>query len=246
MRWGLVALVIAAGCGRIGFGAIDPANGDAGADADVDAASAFAIPVQIQHTSNDSVASVNTLSVSFVTPIAAGDLVLVGIGGYYAATQITDDSPGGSNRYASAGVTESDQNSNVSQIWYANNTRPGATTVTVVLAGSDNVVLWILEYSGIDPVQPLAGGAVAESDSAESIAYGGATPVTRPNSIMFAVASGAGLALASGTGFFDLSGANGGDAAVASFDRGVYFATWNSSPPGEWASSTAAFSPAPL
>jgi hypothetical protein len=77
-----------------------------------------------------------------VNGTGSGNLLVVGVtnvGG--TVTGITDNASGGPNTYASANVLASDSNSGTTTIWYAKNSRSGATDVTLAGTNLTSVVI---------------------------------------------------------------------------------------------------------
>ena len=114
---------------------------------------------------------------------SSGNLLVVGWastggGGATTIASITDNA---GNSYLEAGAARAvDSNMNdMGDIWYAKNSVPGATVITILpnpSGASGTAVIW--EFSGLDPNAPLSQTAVLNSQPATTTPSG--APVARP------------------------------------------------------------------
>lgn len=109
---------------------------------------------------------VNSMTVSFASAVTAGNLVVVKIGSFYAATGVTDS---GGNAYAQ-GIAVS---SPCAAIWYSRVTTGGVLTVTVSTSNT----------SGFYPtaeIQEWAGGGAVTADGTASATGNSTAPDPGP------------------------------------------------------------------
>jgi hypothetical protein len=132
------------------------------------------VPVSFAQTvAKASPGAANSLSLSFPANTVAGDLMLVGFDydtGGAVPSSITDSQ---GNVFTQVGNQLTSSGGNRSVVYYAKNIKGGADTVTVKLtANSAWIEVYISEYSGADPTNPI---------DAQAGATGGAGPVSSGN-----------------------------------------------------------------
>ncbi|HEU4331334.1 MAG TPA: PQQ-dependent sugar dehydrogenase [Lapillicoccus sp.] len=146
----------------------------------------------------------NQSSVNIVYPSAqtAGNTNILAIGWNNTTSTVTSvvDSAGNTYRLA---VPKASANGVSQAIWYASNIKaagPGANTVTVTFSASTPYVdVRVLEYSGLDPVNPFDVGASASGDSAS--ANSGTVTTTAANELIVGAGITGGVFSAAGTSF---------------------------------------------
>ena len=130
-------------------------------------------------------------------------------------------------------------------IWYAKNSFPGATSVTITPSASvsnGGAVIW--EFSGIDPGSPFDRASALSSQASSSIASGASVSTSAPSELVISMAGVAGnvTSLVAGNTFANDSTLKGdGWGHLLTSSAGTYTAQWNQSPSGTYASSTASF-----
>ena len=130
------------------------------------------------------VKSGSSASVTFPKPNTAGNLIVVYVVWDNGGAVSLSDSRG--NVYASAvGPSQYSGDPTSAQIFYARNIAGGANTVTATFATaiSTRAVVSLFEYSGLDPVAPLAA-AVATSGSS-LVMDSGLLTTTNGNTLLF-------------------------------------------------------------
>ena len=128
----------------------------------------------VQAAASTTSGSKKTLSLSFPANTVAGDIILVG---FDFATGLTPssitDSQG--NTFTAIGSQLSSPGGVGSVVYYAKNIKGGADAVTVTLSASSTFIeLYLTEYAGMDPTNPIDAEAGA-SGSAGSVSSGNAT-----------------------------------------------------------------------
>jgi hypothetical protein len=130
-----------------------------------------AAPVLVQSAPGSSLTGNSSGTVSFSAPSVAGDTIVLFVRfGGTTISGVTDNHPGGSNTYTSVlGPTQwgvaPNSTDRSAQVFVASNIAGGSTlTITVNLAGNSTHDIYIaaLEYSGVDPTNPInvtAGGS---------------------------------------------------------------------------------------
>ncbi|HUJ57577.1 MAG TPA: hypothetical protein VLX92_03780 [Kofleriaceae bacterium] len=235
----LVALAFA-GCGRIGF---DPTGGTSDASAGGDAGRDVPSLVGVATTTTNG----DTLAV----PLAGGggELLVAAVAIYDpigSVVGVSDDL--GANTFVSAGAREVVPGTSSTEIWYAADSQPGATTVTVQLSAAVGGGLWLSQYTGVAPTAPRDQVAIATGVEAPTVA---APPVvtTSANELVVSVvviASGAADDIAAGNPFIAMPAVNGDDAAYGVEPvPGSYGAVWDADGSGATCASTASFTAAP-
>ena len=180
----------------------------------------------------------------------AGDLIVVGWeigGGVSTSTVISAVTDNAGNRYVEAGAARAIDTAagSVTDIWYAQNSLSGATSITITPNASisnGGAVIW--EFSGMNTTAPLDQAAVLNSQAASSTPSGAAVSTTGVNEVVISLAAVAGdiTGVAPGNSFTNDSALKGnGWAHLISTSAGAYAAQWNESPSGTYASSTASF-----
>jgi chitodextrinase len=118
-----------------------------------------------QVAANSAPGSASTLSLSFLKNTVAGDLILVAFDFATSATPSSvTDSQG--NVFTEVGAQLTSPSGVLSRVYYAKNIKGGADTVTVNLtANSGWIELYLTEYSGVDPTNPIDGQAGASGNA---------------------------------------------------------------------------------
>ena len=179
----------------------------------------------------------------------SGHLIAVALifNGNTSVASLSDNATGGSNTYVSAGA-RSTTSAWSTEIWYAVNSKPGATVVTPSLAGSApqiQMALW--EVSGLSASTPDATNTSSGSLTLNNTPGPAVTTKQAGDfivSIMLANTSNL-SAITSGNAFTDDFGTDGNGWAhltSTSAAAGTYQASWfTASPSGQYCASTAAF-----
>ncbi|HEX5229532.1 MAG TPA: hypothetical protein VFW44_17595 [Bryobacteraceae bacterium] len=133
----------------------------------------------------------------------------------------------------------------MSDIWYAPNTLPGATIVTVTPSpsgASGTAVVW--EISGVEPFAPLDQSSALNTQTATATPIGAAVTTTTPAEVIISVANiqGSISGIASGNAFSNDTTASGeGWAHYSATSPGTYAPKWTASASGTYCSSTISF-----
>jgi hypothetical protein len=165
-------------------------------------------------------------------------------GGGTTIASVTDNA---GNVYSEAGSARSTDTAanTMADIWYSENSVPGATVVTITPSPSGTsgtAVIW--EFSGVEPFSPLDQTAVLDSQAATTTPLGASVATTSPAEVIVSVAnvSGTVTGMNSGNAFTSDSTAGGdGFAHLIATSAGSYAAQWKSSTSGTFCSSTVSF-----
>lgn len=166
-----------------------------------------------------------------------------GGGGATIAT-VTDNQ---GNIYAEAsGARATDASANtMADIWYAENSVAGATSVTITPSPSGTsgtAVIW--EFSGVEPFSALDQTTVLNSQAATTTPLGAAVVTNSPAEVIVSVAnvSGTVTGMKSGNAFTSDSTVGGdGWAHFIATSSGAYTPQWKMSTSGTFCSSTVSF-----
>jgi hypothetical protein len=186
----------------------------------------------------------STLSTT-LAPVHDGSFLAI-LATYYppvpTITDITDNSPSGSNTYESAGLRSVAPSCQASEIWYARDTKPGATSVTVSLGTGANLAVWALEVSGMAASGGLDIGQATNGGPTTTITAPAITPSGSPALIVSAVGScGTIGSLAGGSSFIALPILAYNDSAYfIATAHGAYGPVFENTDSG-WNASVAAF-----
>ena len=179
-----------------------------------------------------------------------GHLIAVGwksIGGTGTGTVIGSMTDNAGNSYSEAGAAISTDSTHdaILDIWYANNSIAGATSLTItpnptgIVGGA---VIW--EFSGVATISPLDSTAVLNNQVATLTPLGaGGTTAASYEVILSAVNSQNAISgINSGNAFTNDSTVDGaGWAHLLTTSMGSYQAQWAQGSPGTYSSSTVAF-----
>ncbi len=178
----------------------------------------------------------------------SGHLLVVGWAshGNEVTTTISGITDNAGNTYSECpGSRAEDTNVNdMGDVWYAANSLPGATVVTITPTPSGatgTAVIW--EYSGIENSSPLDQTAVLSSQPATTTPAGAPVTTAASNELVVSIAwvQGGVSGIVSGNPFVDDSAAVGdGWAHYITSSVGTYNAQWNSSL-GTYGASTVSF-----
>jgi hypothetical protein len=185
----------------------------------------------------------------------SGNLLVVGweIGaGSDTSTTITGITDDAGNKYAEAGAARAVDTGlgTVVDMWYAKNIAAGTTAIAVTPSTNVTdaaVVVW--EFSGVDPNSPLDQTAVLNNQTGTGTLSSAPVMVTSANDVVISTAAVGGkiTSITSGSGFATDSSVKGdGWAHTIAAGPGAYFAKWNQSPAGSYASCTVSFKAAAL
>src|SRR5262249_25957536 len=123
----------------------------------------------------------------------SGNLIVVGFqmaGGSNTATTVSSVSDNAGNTYSEVpGARAIDTGAQtVIDLWYAKNSFPGATSVTITPSGGvkSGAVIW--EFSGVDRTAPLDQSAVLNSQAATTAVSGAPVTVTSPVKVIISIA----------------------------------------------------------
>src|SRR5580698_4093851 len=178
----------------------------------------------------------------------SGNLLVVGWAstGGAGATTIASITDNAGNSYLEAGAARAvDSNMNdMGDVWYAKNSVPGATVITVTpnpSGASGTAVIW--EFSGLDTNAPLAQTAVLNSQPATTTPSGAPVTTATSNQLVVSIGwvQGNVAGILSGNLFANDSTATGdGWAHYVASSPGTYSAQWNSDL-GTYGASTVSF-----
>jgi hypothetical protein len=218
-------------------------DGDARADA-ADGVSSVITVVQTQSNASD---GGTALSVT-VSPIQAADFVAVLVTYSFGdaisenVVGVSDDGPAGSNKYVSANLQSVVAPCQASEIWYARNTTPGATTVNVTVSAYSAIQLWVIEASGLRATGGVDQGTTGSGGATTSIQTPAVAPTGYPALIVSAAGSCGAISGVDNTSpFTGLPAQDGNDAAyyvaTTAGSYGPIYGSTNDS----WNASVAAF-----
>jgi hypothetical protein len=179
------------------------------------------------------------MSLSFPANTLGGDLILVALAYDISATASVSDSQG--NIFTPVGNQLSAPGGQFSQLYYATNIKGGADTVTVTLsANSGYLDVYLSEYSGINPTNPIDAQASA-SGSAGTVSSGNAA-TTVAGDVIYGYCLGSPFCTV-GSGFAARSTFDGNlSEDLLAGNAGSYAATGSAT--GGWAMQMVALKPA--
>ncbi|HXJ96057.1 MAG TPA: choice-of-anchor D domain-containing protein [Terriglobia bacterium] len=177
----------------------------------------------------------------------AGDLLVVGWTGSSGPSTLKSISDNVSNGYAEAkGTKAGNWHAGVSvDIWYAANSKAGATSLTVTPTPSGAqgaAVIW--EFSGVSTTSPLAQAGALINQPVTKTPVGPSVTTTSAGEVIISIAAGSKsiTGIYSGNPFTEDSLVHSdGWAHLIASSPGGYDAQWNESPSGAYCASAAAF-----
>jgi hypothetical protein len=189
-------------------------------------------------------------TVCIIPSTGIGNLIVVGWqmgAGADTTTTISGVADNIGNIYTEAGSARSiDTNSgSMVDVWYSKNSTPGATSITITPSAtvtSGAVVIW--EFSGIDTAVPLDATSTLNSQPSTTTPSGAAVIISSPAEVIvsLAIVANSVTGIFSGNGFTNDSQLNAqGWAHLITSSPGAFFAQWNQSSAGTYASSTVSF-----
>jgi hypothetical protein len=229
-----------------GDGSGDASTPDA-ADGIIDAADGISSVITVVQAQSNLGDGGTALSIN-VAPIQAGDFVAVLItysfGDALSETVVgvSDDGPAGSNTYVSANLQSVIAPCQGSEIWYARNTMPGATSVKVTVSATAGIQLWVVEASGLSATGGVDRGTTGSGGATTSIQTPAVTPTGVPALIVSAAGScGSISGVDKSSPFTGLPAQDGNDAAYyVATTAGSYGPVYGSTNDA-WNASVAAF-----
>ena len=159
-------------------------------------------------------------------------------------TSVSDNASGGSNAWIRTGAIASDATAGAVDIWYAKNSRPGATQLTVG-PGNPNVVFW--EFSGIDANSPVEATSVLNNQGPSANPAGPSITTALPEELIVSAVNvqNSITHIHAGNAFTnDSLQGNDGWAHLVATSTGTFNAQWDQSS-GTYASNAVSFKPAP-
>jgi hypothetical protein len=180
--------------------------------------------------------------------IQAGDLIVVGVVTINTAV-VTGVSDGAGNTYVSTGARPT-AGSVTSEIWFAQDSKPATTSVTVELNVASGASVWLLEVSGMNTSAPLDAAATNTAVLVDLTVMGPPLTTTVPNELVFdagALFNANLTGLAAADGFDALAIDQGNNAAyLIAPTPGTYAPTWSTDGfSGTACIIAASFKPAP-
>lgn len=220
----------------------------------ITATNIFSSPVRLQHPVSQTLGSV-----TMTQPTGSGNLVLVRalMSKGAAIATITDNATGGSNTYAQAPgvyVNATDGIGGALDIWYAKNSRSGATTLTITYSGSPAAALtYVDEWADLDPSNPFLIAKSFWAQTAGTVIGSASAQVTIgvANAVLFGIGACPNISntisgIHSGNPFTIGDTLFGSATAhLVTSSTGTYFPQWDQGTSGEWFASVAAFQVAP-
>jgi hypothetical protein len=157
-------------------------------------------------------------------------------------TGVADNATSGGNTYVSADLRSVVGSCQASEIWYARDAQPGATSVTVTQGGNGNLAVWVLEVSGLRTTGGVDDGVVGTGGSTNKITAPEVTPSGAPALVIAAVGSCGNIGgIAAPNPFTALGVQNGNNAAYyVPTTVGPFGPVFNNSF-NQWNASVAAF-----
>jgi len=142
----------------------------------------------VQATANAASANASSLSVALPSNTHAGDLILVGFDfANNAATPSITDSQG--NTFTQVGTQMTSPAGAGSRLYFAKNIKGGTDTVKVTLSASSSYLeMYLTEYSGADPNNPI--DVQAESSGAAGAVSSGAATTTVAGDVIYGYCAG--------------------------------------------------------
>jgi hypothetical protein len=223
-------------------------SSESGGDArTADAADGISSVITVVQTQSNVGDGGTTLSIN-VSPIQAGDFVAVLVTYAFGdaisenVVGVSDDGPAGRNTYVSANLQSVVAPCQASEIWYARNTMPGATSVSVTVSAASAIQLWVVEASGLSATGGVDQGTTGSGGATTSIQTPAVTPTGVPALIVSAAGScGSISGVDKGSPFTGLPAQDGNDAAYyVATTAGSYGPIYGSTN-NAWNASVAAF-----
>jgi uncharacterized protein (TIGR03437 family) len=155
-------------------------------------------PISFVQEAANSASNAQTFSVPFKSKTTAGDLILVGIDFESNATpSAVTDSQG--NTYTQIGTQLASPGGTYSRVYYANNVQGGSDTVTIQFSANSSFLdVYLTEYSGVDPTNPI--DAQAGTSGASGEASSGTATTTATGDVIYVYCVGD-WACTAGSGF---------------------------------------------
>jgi hypothetical protein len=152
------------------------------------AAVAIAPPAQVQMNSNIATNG-NSVASQFAASTNAGNLIVAYVVYDNTGTAAVADSAGNTYQSAVGPTPYGSGNAWRAQIFYAKNIKGGAVNVTATFSTSLKSfgLIYIHEYSGLDPINPL--DAVASTAGTSSAMSSGSLTTTAGNDLLFGAGS---------------------------------------------------------
>jgi hypothetical protein len=188
-----------------------------------------------------------------ISSTGSGNLIVIGFqmaGGVNTATTVSSVSDNAGNTYSEVPAARAIDTGakTVIDLWYAQNSASGATSVTITPSASVNAGAVIWEFSGVDRTAPLDQSAVLNSQAATITVSGAPLTVTStPEKVIISIAEVADnvTGIVAGNTFVNDSTLMGnGWAHLITSAAGTYKAQWTQSPAGTFDSSTVSFNAA--
>jgi hypothetical protein len=226
-----------------------------------------AAPVLVQSAPGSSLVGNSSGTVSFSAPSTSGDTIVLFVRfGGTTISSVTDNQSGGSNTYSSViGPTQwgiaPNSTDRSAQVFVAKSITGGSTlTIRVTLSGSSthDIYMAALEYSGVDPINPINATAVGTGTNGRTPATANVTTTVAnaklaatswdSNESYTSTGNGTGFTTEVSAGVVSLSGGSGW--ANLTEDRtaptaGTWNATASSSPAvNDWVVQMVALAPA--
>ena len=202
----------------------------------------------VQHKSKDAGTN-TTASVAFSSPNTAGNFIAVAIRGGLSSSQVFTVKDSNGNTYKKAVQVGFTSSAITSTIYYAENIKGGANTVTVSMIVSAPLRFAILEYSGVATSNSLDATAAA-TGTGTAVSSGSATTTINGDLLFGSASTVDGANYTAGTGYTIRDSVPSGAGAKFITEDGIQTiagtasATATLASSGNWGALFAAFKPA--
>jgi hypothetical protein len=154
----------------------------------------------VQHTSIDA-GTATTASLAFTTGNTSGNWIAVAIRGGNSSSQTFTVSDSNANTYKQAAQVGFSGSAVTLAIYYAENIKGGANTLTVSMTVSGPLRFAILEFSGVATASSLDGTAAVATGASSSPNSGNLTTTANGDLLLGAIASTNSATFTAGTGY---------------------------------------------
>lgn len=153
----------------------------------------------VQHTGKDA-GTTTTSTLAFTSANTAGNFIAVGIRGGLSSSQVFTVTDSNGNTYKQAAQIGYTASQVTSAIYYAENVKAGANTITVSMTVSGPLRFDILEYSGVATLNSLDATATATGSSATA-SSGNLTTTVGGDLLLAAIGTTNAATFTAGTGY---------------------------------------------
>jgi len=198
-------------------------------------------PILIQKADTATATTSATRTIT-LKPTGSGNLIVIGSINASTSTAISSITDNVGNTYVSAAAKCTDSAGATGEIWYAKNSKAGATTVTITYSASTSNQSWAFEVSRMDLTTPVDVVGQMSNATSASPKPGPSLTTTKAHDFVVSLCAPGGNVTAVASPFVGVTFVNGNGAGYLNTVKiGTYQASWTTTGGTNYCATSVAF-----